>query len=353
MHRFFGVLLLFATCLAQCRAQGEAPASPAVPNADPDNRHIHATRFSIAPHQQLELPKLQHESVVVSFSSGRLARRPTVGAPESLDLIPGRSFAVRGSSADVLTNQGDAPIDLLVIELKDSYAFHQIAVPRSSRDPLEMDPQHVRLELENEDVRILRLTLKPRESSEESQFGMRLEIPLNDATEDEVLYDGKTTEKKLIAGTLQWRQTFRMSSLINEGESSLDLLIVEFKHPFCYPLPHSTIPDDTPENAKAYVARVQEKIRKNWYKHMPAEAREGEPGYVAVSFTILNDGSLSEEGVRLAAAFADELLVGKVISAIRDSSPFPPFPPELDKPDIRTGFTVLYNLSMNTTPGCP
>jgi len=346
-------LALLAASAALCFAQNAPPPPSSSEGTDFDNRHFHSTRFSIPPHKQLDLPKLPHEAVVISLSAGRLSTFPSVGSPETLDLVPGISFGVPGSSTDRLTNEGDAPLELLVLELKDSYAFNQVAVPHALRDPLEVDPRHVREELGNENVRILRLHLKPRESTEESQFRMSLEIPLTSASLKEIFSDGRALDRKLTAEALLWQQNFRMASLVNDGETPLDLLLVEPKHPFCYPLPHSLIPDGTEDKAKAYVGRALDKVRKNWLRHMPPEVPGGEPGYVVVSFKILNDGSLSDEGVNLVAAFADETLAGKVISAIRASSPFPPFPPELDQPELRTGFTVLYNLSVNTTPGCP
>jgi hypothetical protein len=355
VDRLFSLFLLVAVCVAPSFAQGDAPATaaPSAP-ADPDNRHIHATRFSIAPNQQFTLPRLEHESIVVSLSAGRLDRRPTVGQPETLDLVPGRTFAVRGSSTELLTNLALAPIDLLLVELKDSYVFNEIRVPHSAKDPLDMDPQHIRVELENENVRVLRVYLKPRESTEESQFGMRLEIPLTDSLAKEISFDGKISERTTSTGVLTWHD-YRMKSIINSGDNPLDLLMVEFKHPFCYFLPQreGPGPDEQDEASNAYLAGVKEKLRKTWDKHMPREVWEGEPGYVAVNLKISNDGTLPEDGISLSAVYADEVVVGKILSAIRDASPFPPFPSGIDKPELTMRYVVLYNLSKNSTPGCP
>ena len=352
MLRFLAPVLL-ASFPVLCLAQTAAPAASSTGETTFDNRHLQATRYSISPHQQLDLPKLPHEAVVIALSTGRLATFPSVGSPDTLELVPGRAFPVPGSSTDRLTNESDIPLDLLVLELKDSYAFNQVVVPHALRDPLDLDPRHVAEELANENVRILRVHLKPRESTEESQFGMSLEIPLTGASLKEISSDGRIAQRQLTAQSLVWQQNFRMASLVNEGDTPLDLLLVEPKHPFCYPLPHSLIPDGTDDKAKAYVARALDKVRKNRLRHMPPEIPGGELGYVVVTFKILNDGTLSDEGVNLAAAFADDALVGKVVSAVRASTPFPPFPPELDLPEIRTTFTVLFNLSVNTTPGCP
>jgi hypothetical protein len=357
VRRLLPILLLSLTSAASGFAQGDAPASAPSAPADPDNRHMHATRFSIAPDQQFTLPRLEHESIVVSLTAGRLDRRPTVGQPETLDLVPGRTFAVRGSSTDLLTNLSPAPIDLLLLELKDSYAFNEVSVPRSAKDPLDMDPHHIRLEMENENVRVLRVHLKPREGTEESQFGMRLELPLTDSLARQIFVDGKTSEATFTAGRLSWHDS-RMKSIINSGDSPLDLLMVEFKHPFCYFVPQHEGPgtddqDDQDEAANAYLTGVNEKLRRTWNKRMPREVLEGEPGYVAVNLKISNDGTLPEDGISLSAVFADEVMVGKILSAVRDASPFPPFPSGVNKPELTMRYVVLYNLSKNSTPGCP
>jgi hypothetical protein len=210
------VLLLCSIYLTPCLAQSDESPLAAILPSSPENRHLHTARLSIAPNEELALPKLEHESVVVSLSPGRLDRRPTVGQPETLDLVPGSSFAVRGSSTDQLTNVSGAPIDLLLLELRDSYAFNQTAVPRSARDPIDIDPHHIRLELENENVRVLHVHLKPRESTEESQFGMRLEIPLTDSLARDVSFDGKTSEKSITAGAYE-KGTWLDQALHSDG----------------------------------------------------------------------------------------------------------------------------------------
>jgi hypothetical protein len=352
--RPFSLLLLAAICVRPCLGQGDAsvPSWPSAPT-DPDNRHIHTTRFSIAPNQQFTLPKLEHESLVVSLSAGRLDRHPALGEPETLDLMPGRAFAVRGSSPDVLTNLGAAPVDLLLLELKDSYAFNEIGVPRSARDPLEMDPQHIRLELENQHVRVLRVHLRPREVTEESQFLMRLELPLTNSAVRQISFDGKSSDANFAAGELSWHN-YRMKSIANSGDSPLDLLMIEFKHPFCYSVPREgPNSEDKDEAATAYLTHVNEKLRKTWNKHMPHEVLDGKPGYVSVNLKISNDGTVPEDGIALTAVFADEVMVGKIMSAIRDASPFPAFPRGVTQPDLTMHYTVLYNLAKASSPGCP
>jgi hypothetical protein len=355
VHRRLALFLVSVFCAARCFAQGDAPpVAPSPVSGDPDNRHIHATRFSIAPDEQFTLPKLEHESIVVSLSTGRLDRRPTVGQPETLDLVPGNAFSVGGSSTDLLTNLASAPIDLLLLELKDSYAFNEVSVPRSAKDPLDMDPQHIHVELENENVRVLRVHLKPREATAESQFGMRLEVPLTDSLAKEISFDGKVSEQTISAGVLSWHD-YRMKSIINSGDHPLDLLMIELRHPFCYFVPphDGPDPDDPDEIANAYLARVHEKLRKTWNKRIPREVYEGEPGYVAVNLKISSDGTLPEDAISLSAVFADDVMVGKILSAVRDASPFPPFPPGVDKPELTMRYVVFYNLSKNSTPGCP
>jgi outer membrane biosynthesis protein TonB len=100
------------------------------------------------------------------------------------------------------------------------------------------------------------------------------------------------------------------------------------------------------------VRNVHEAVGKSWRKHMPREVREGQKGLVTLRFKVQNDGTLLEDDTTVVQEFANETLLEKSLSALREAAPFPAFPPSLSKPDATFRFTFSYSLPPNSA-GCP
>jgi hypothetical protein len=345
--------LLFATLCVQCsHAQEPAKSNSNDTPADPDNKHLRVARFVIAPHQEINLPVLEKESLVICLRGDSLTRIPVKGQEEKWASGPGSAVSNRSGVTYIMVNNGDTPAELLVIELKESYAIAHLRVPWTERDPENVDPAHFRMILENSDARVLLLHLNAHEGTMESQFSDRLEIALGDMHFTDTDVEGKTQEVRRNAGSVSWEKVV-MHSEVNLSERPLDNLIVELKHPFCYEVPDTVNdgPGVTP-SMKTYRAKVREAIDKKWMKNMPRAVRELEDkGLVLVQFRIEAEGTIPEDGLRFRTVFADDSLMEKALRAVRDAGPFPPFPPDFQKPFIISRFFFLYNLPAHP-PGC-
>jgi hypothetical protein len=252
-----------------------------------------------------------------------------------------------------MANSGEAPAEILVIELKDSYAIAQLRVPWSERAPVNQDPRHFRIVFENEHARVLLLHLNSREGSMESQFSDRLDIALTGLHASDSDVDGKSYEVRRDAGSVRWERAV-MYSTVNLDEQPLDELTVELKHPFCYEMPENTnkLPEGVSPNMKGYFAKAYDAIEKKWMKNMPRAVRNQEDaGLVLLQFKIDADGTIPEDGMRFRIAFADDSLMEKTLAAVRDASPFPPFPPDAQKPFFEMRYFFMYNLPRHP-PGC-
>jgi len=225
-------------------------------------------------------------------------------------------------------------------------------VPWTERDPENVDPGHFRTILDTSDARVLLLHLDAHEGTMESQFTDRLEIALGDLHFTETDVEGKTQEVRREAGSVRWEKVV-MHSAVNLGEKPLDNLIVELKHPFCYQV--SDTVNDSPDATlamKTYLAKVEDLIEKKWMKHMPGAVRTQEAkGLVQLHLKIEADGTIREDGLRFRTVFADDSLMEKALRAVRDAGPFPPFPPDFQKPFIDERILFLYNLPRHP-PGC-
>ena len=352
MRRFILFLITLVSVLPSVRAQDPVKTASADTTADPDNKRVNVTRFSVAPGQDISLPILSNESLVISLHGDSLTRTPLNGPSEKWAGKPGTVIWNRSATAYTISNTGETPAEFLVIELKDSYAIAQLRVPWSERDPVSLDPQHFHVALENEHVRVLQMRLNSREGSMESQFPDRLEVTLGDTHLTDTDVDGKTEEVTPTAGSVTWEKA-KMLSSVNLGERPLENLIVELRHPFCYETPDTINENPSASPAmKAYVSRVRETVNKKWMKNMPRSVRDSEKkGLVLLQFKIEPQGTIPEDGVRFRTVFAADSLMEKALQAVRDAGPFSPFPPDFQKPFISFRFSFRYNLPPHP-PGC-
>lgn len=102
---------------------------------------------------------------------------------------------------------------------------------------------------------------------------------------------------------------------------------------------------------RGYLTKMEEAIHKRWLKHMPAEARSGEEGLALLQFKVDSDGTVPEDGLVFRIVFANNSLMEKALSAVRDASPFPPIPPDFREPFLKRQIIFLYNLPRQP-PGC-
>src|SRR6266487_418983 len=78
------------------------------------------------------------------------------------------------------------------------------AHPALAQDAVKVDPQHYKVEVENAQVRVLRITYGPHEKSVMHGHPASVAVFLTDANFRFTLPDGKTEEPKAKAGEIMW-----------------------------------------------------------------------------------------------------------------------------------------------------
>ncbi|MFQ5574672.1 MAG: cytoplasmic protein [Terriglobia bacterium] len=97
-----------------------------------------------------------------------------------------------------------------------------------AQDPVKVDPQHYTVELEDEQVRVLRIRYGPREKSVMHGHPASFGVHLTDAHVRFTLPDGKTEEVRVKAGTvLSYPAGEHLPE--NLSDQPLELVFVEFK----------------------------------------------------------------------------------------------------------------------------
>jgi len=341
-------LLIFSNLLAAQQAQSPEQTPIA---ADPENKHIKVARFSLDAHEGVTLPKLSNESIAVCLRGELLSRASDKGASEVWADAPGNAAWNRSGTAYRIENGGDLPAEFVVIELKDSYAIDQVRVPHSERDPVSLNPRAIHVVLENEHVRLIRMQLGPRQGMLESQFPMRLEIALRAARMNRTDIFGKSVELEKKSGDVAWEKV-DLISITNSGENLLDYLILELKHPFCYPTGFGfSMPREIDPSMEPYLRTVYEAVQKKWMKESPRAARHEERGIVELAMNIDRTGAPSDDDILLHNVFASEALVEVALATVRSAAPFPPLPAIWTKPQLEVRFVFQFGLP-KISPGC-
>jgi len=90
----------------------------------------------------------------------------------------------------------------------------------------------------------------------------------------------------------------------------------------------------------SYYQILREKIRRSAYQNYQPR----ETGEVYLSFVVLGDGSLKETRLSEADSSSSEYLRGIALRSVKEASPFPHFPKELDYPQLSFNVVISFEI---------
>jgi len=99
---------------------------------------------------------------------------------------------------------------------------------KAHADPVVVDPKHYKVELENDQVRVLRIKYGPRDKSVMHGHPAGVLICLTDFQGRFTLPDGKSEERRGKAGETIWTAAEEHTPE-NLGDKPLEILLVELK----------------------------------------------------------------------------------------------------------------------------
>ncbi len=139
--------------------------------------------------------------VLIYLDNGTMTRQDGNDKPQTIEFHRGDVRWRPASGAYVAENISDHPIRIMEIDLKGKPAG---PAPVSKLDPTVVDAKHYKLELENDQVRILRVHYEPHDKGELHEHILnRVVLYLNDqpgAKRDEVRMSGAGTHTEQNAG---------------------------------------------------------------------------------------------------------------------------------------------------------
>jgi quercetin dioxygenase-like cupin family protein len=107
-------------------------------------------------------------------------------------------------------------------------ALFVFAAPAFAQDPVSVDSKHYKVVLENDQVRVLRITYAPGEKSVMHDHPASVAVFLTDADGKFTLPDGKTEDMHVKAGSVEWDKGGKhLPESI--GSKPFELILVELK----------------------------------------------------------------------------------------------------------------------------
>ena len=107
-------------------------------------------------------------------------------------------------------------------------AWVAFVAPTAAQDAVKVDPKHYKVEFENDQVRVLRITYGPREKSVMHEHPPNVAVFLTDIHSRFTLPDGKTADANPKAGSTQWDAGGKHLPE-NLGDKPFELVLVELK----------------------------------------------------------------------------------------------------------------------------
>jgi quercetin dioxygenase-like cupin family protein len=104
------------------------------------------------------------------------------------------------------------------------------AAPAYAQDAVKVDPKHYKVELENDQVRVLRIQYGPGEKSVMHSHPASVAVFLTDGSVKFTTPDGKTQAVSAKAGEVQW-EAGGAHLPENAGTKPFELILVELKSP--------------------------------------------------------------------------------------------------------------------------
>ena len=101
-------------------------------------------------------------------------------------------------------------------------------VPAVAQDAVKVDPKHYKVEFENDQVRVLRITYEHGEKSVMHEHPASMAVFLTDGQVKFTLADGKTQDANVKAGSTMWEPAGKHLPE-NVGKARFELILVELK----------------------------------------------------------------------------------------------------------------------------
>jgi uncharacterized RmlC-like cupin family protein len=168
-----------------------------------DNDQVKVINAVSQPHVKGPMHEHHDNRVMIYLDAGSQNITDPAGHVTATHWKAGEVMWSPGGGLHVSENTGVKPFRIVEIELKKKPAGG--SAPVSALDPVKLDPKHYRVELENDQVRVVRARYAGHDKGPMHEHGAnRVVVFITDQTVTANLPDGKTQEVRGKAGDIRW-----------------------------------------------------------------------------------------------------------------------------------------------------
>lgn len=193
-----------------------------------DNEKVKVITSAGVPHVKTKPHKHDLNRVMVYLQAGSesfdyLGAKP----PQTIRWKAGDALWSPAGGMHIAEVLADKPVTVVHLELKNKGAKEK--VKGSSIDPLKIDPKHYKIEFENEQVRVIRVKIGPKESVPMHEHSLdRVVVYLTDQEFKITGKDGKETIARHKAGDVGF-STPGTHKEENLSDKAFEIVVVELK----------------------------------------------------------------------------------------------------------------------------
>lgn len=245
-----GLLVIVAVVYAGCQATESettpiaatepAPASPA-PETGPDAVVVDAAHYTVVEENDrvrvLRIRYAPGETSLMHYHPDSVAvfltdQQATFELPDGTSIdAPAKARETLFSPAGqhLPTNTGEAPLELILVELKGTAAApSEGGQKETGPDPIVADPGHYSVDFENDRVRVIRIKYAPGESSVMHHHPDSVAVFFDDLKGKFELPDGSTQDMAGQAGQAMYTPAGQHRPM-NAGDKPFELVQIELK----------------------------------------------------------------------------------------------------------------------------
>ncbi len=197
------------------------------PRVPIDNGKVKIIKVTQGPHLKTKLHKHDMNRVMIYLQPGRQAFDYQGAKQTMVTWRAGEALWSPAGGMHIAEIVSDQPVTIVELELKNQGVKEK--VKGAAADPLKVDPKHYRVEMENDQVRVIRVKIGPRESVPMHEHSLdRVVVYLTDQEFRITGADGKAVEVKHKAGDVGFSApaTHKEENL---SDKPFEIVVVELK----------------------------------------------------------------------------------------------------------------------------
>ena len=188
-----------------------------------DNDQVRVLRIHYNPKEKSVMH--EHPATVVVFLNDSKTRFTLPDGSTTDASQKAGDLAFAEAAKHLPQNVGDTPVEGVLVELKGKPAMTSTTV---ALDPVKVDPEHHKVEFENDRVRVLRIKFEAHDKTKQHEHPNGVAIYLTDTKAKFTLADGKTREGGGKRGDATWAVAEK-HIVENTGAKAAEIILVELK----------------------------------------------------------------------------------------------------------------------------